>query len=77
MPIPTSQEIESGFEQRNPDPAQAQRIADVRAQLVAAAQFIAANCNDNRFAVLAIKSIQTAFSQARSSIVIPADAPTP
>lgn len=75
MPIITPQEIEAGFEQRVPTPDQAQRIQDVRAQLILAAEFVALRLNDNRQAELTIRLIQQAFSTARTSIMLPSDNP--
>ncbi len=74
MPIVTAEQIAAGFESTIPNPQQAQDLQEVLTNLIAAAQFVATKCNDNRFRAGAIKAIQLAFSQARASIMTPPDA---
>jgi hypothetical protein len=69
MPLPTNAEIEAGFEQRNPTPGQAQRIAEMRAILIAAAREIRDRVNGGPFAARAFNLLENAFTAARSSVM--------
>lgn len=71
MPLPTPAEIEAGFEQNTPTPAEAQRILASRAILVTAGQAIVQHLNDNVFATLLFNNLEAAFVSARSSIMNP------
>ena len=63
-------EIVAGFEARDVSPAQAQKIADLRALLVQAAIGARDLMGDGAWSVRAIKAIQTAFSYARTSVMV-------
>jgi uncharacterized protein YbbK (DUF523 family) len=73
MPIPTPQEIAAGFEGNVPTPQQAAKIQNVKDALIQAANVVAQNGNDNTVLRSSIRSIQQAYSYARSSIMRPAD----
>jgi hypothetical protein len=68
--LPTNPDIAAGFEGRNPTPAQAQQIADLRNLLIASAVSVRDLVNAGPWGIKAIKAIQAAFSYAKVSVMV-------